>query len=303
MKLLVINNLASGYGEGAIYDFMRSFAADGDDICMRCTNGTTPISTLLDDAKDFDAVIAAGGDGTVATVCYLLANTGIPVLPFPAGTANLLALNLASPLEPHALAKMVRTGQTLDFDMGEICVDGKRFGFSIMAGAGYDAVIMRGAQRGKRLFGPMAYLQSAVANAMPQQSKFTLTLDGRQVQSEGLGVLLVNFSKIQFDITVTHDNKPRDGEFDVVVLKAKTAFDLIPAAIAGLLDRDGEFPDRTDALELFRAKEVTIEADPAMEVQYDGEATGLSTPFSARILPRATRLLISDEGYSQFKKQ
>lgn len=41
MKLLVLNNLASGYGEGAIYDFMRSFAADGDDICMRCTNGTT----------------------------------------------------------------------------------------------------------------------------------------------------------------------------------------------------------------------------------------------------------------------
>ena len=104
MKLLVINNLASGYGEGAIYDFMRSFAADGDDICMRCTSGTTPISTLLNDAKDFDAVIAAGGDGTVATVCYLLASTGIPVLPFPAGTANLLALNLASPLEPHALA-------------------------------------------------------------------------------------------------------------------------------------------------------------------------------------------------------
>ena len=65
MKLLVINNLASGYGEGAIYDFMRSFAADGDDICMRCTNGTTPISTLLDDAKDFDAVIAAGGDGVL----------------------------------------------------------------------------------------------------------------------------------------------------------------------------------------------------------------------------------------------
>ena len=63
------------------------------------------------------------------------------------------------------------------------------------------------------------------------------------------------------------------------------------------MDRDGEFPDRTDALEIFRAKEVTIEADPAMEVQYDGEATGLSTPFSARILPRATRLFISDEGY------
>ena len=53
MKLLVIKNLASGYGEGAIYDFMRSFAADGDDICMRCTNGTTPISPpTMDSRKD-----------------------------------------------------------------------------------------------------------------------------------------------------------------------------------------------------------------------------------------------------------
>ena len=169
-----------------------------------------------------------------------------------------------------------------------------------MAGAGYDATIMRGAQRGKRLLGPIAYLQSAVMNAMPQQSKFTLDLDGRTVESEGLGVLLVNFSKIQFDITVTHDNEPRDGEFNVVVLKAKTAFDLIPAVLAGLLDRGGDFPDRTEALEIHRAREVRVEADPPMEVQYDGEATRLMTPFAARVIPRAARFFVSEEGYELF---
>lgn len=300
MKLLVINNLASGYGEGAVYDFVRSFSADGDEVCLRSTNGTTPVESLLDDARDFDAVVASGGDGTVATVCYLLANTNIPVLPFPAGTANLLALNLASPQEPHALAKLVRAGRTLDFDMGEVKAGGRKFGFSIMAGAGYDATIMRAAQRGKRLLGPVAYLQAAVMNAMPQTSKLTLEIDEGVVESEGLGVLLVNFSKIQFDIAVTHDNLPRDGIFDVVILKAKTAFDLLPALFAGILDRDGEFPDRTDALEIYRSKTVTVTADPPMEVQYDGEATGISTPFSARIMPQATRLLISEEGYDQF---
>ena len=110
MKLLVINNLSSGFGEGAVYDFVRSFMQDGDEACLRSTDGTTGVSTLLDDAASFDAVIASGGDGTVATVSYMLADSGIPVLPFPAGTANLLALNLASPMEPHALAKMVREG-------------------------------------------------------------------------------------------------------------------------------------------------------------------------------------------------
>ena len=295
MKLLVINNLSSGFGEGAVYDFVRSFMQDGDEACLRSTDGTTGVSTLL-----FDAVIASGGDGTVATVSYMLADSGIPVLPFPAGTANLLALNLASPMEPHALAKMVREGRTLDFDLGEIEVEGRKFGFGIMAGAGYDAAIMHGAEAGKRLFGPMAYLSAAIANPMPQKSHFILNLDGERLESDGLGILLVNFSKIQFDITVTHDNEPRDGEFNVVVLKAKTAFELIPAVLAGLLDRGGDFPDRTGALEIHRARTVRVEADPPMEVQYDGEATRLMTPFSARILPRAARFFVSEEGYDLF---
>ncbi|MDN4471152.1 MULTISPECIES: diacylglycerol/lipid kinase family protein [Gordonibacter] len=303
MKLLVINNLASGFGEGSVYDFIRSFARDGDEVCVRSTDGTTDVRDLLGDAEEFDAVVASGGDGTVATVSYRLANTGVPILPFPAGTANLLAANLASPMEPHALAKLVREERTLDFDLGEIEVDGQRFGFGIMAGAGYDAAIMHGAAPAKRLLGPMAYFSAALANPLPQTSKFKLDLDGEHVESEGLGILLVNFSKIQFDITVTHENEPRDGVFDVVVLKAQNAFELIPALLAGLLDRGGDFPERTGSLEIHRAREVRVEADPPMEVQYDGEATNLTTPFTAHIMRRAARFFVSEEGWSLFAEK
>ena len=303
MKLLVINNLASGFGEGSVYDFIRSFARDGDEVCVRSTDGTTDVRDLLGDAEAFDAVVASGGDGTVATVSYRLANTGVPILPFPAGTANLLAANLASPMEPHALAKLVREERTFDFDLGEIEVDGQRFGFGIMAGAGYDAAIMHGAAPAKRLLGPMAYFSAALANPLPQTSKFKLDLDGEHVESEGLGILLVNFSKIQFDITVTHENEPRDGVFDVVVLKAQNAFELIPALLAGLLDRGGDFPERTGSLEIHRAREVRVEADPPMEVQYDGEATNLTTPFTAHIMRRAARFFVSEEGWSLFAEK
>ena len=303
MKLLVINNLASGFGEGSVYDFIRSFARDGDEVCVRSTDGTTDVRDLLGDAEEFDAVVASGGDGTVATVSYRLANTGVPILPFPAGTANLLAANLASPMEPHALAKLVREERTLDFDLGEIEVDGQRFGFGIMAGAGYDAAIMHGAAPAKRLLGPMAYFSAALANPLPQTSKFKLDLDGEHVESEGLGILLVNFSKIQFDITVTHENEPRDGVFDVVVLKAQNAFELIPALLAGLLDRGGDFPERTGSLEIHRAREVRVEADPPKEVQYDGEATNLTTPFTAHIMRRAARFFVSEEGWSLFAEK
>lgn len=301
MKLLVINNLASGYREGAIYDFVRSFALDGDEITLRCTDGTTDLRLFLYDAEEYDVVVASGGDGTVSAVTYLLAETGIPVLPFPAGTANLLAMNLASPSEPHALAKMTRAGNLLDFDMGEIeLADGERMGFMIMAGAGYDATIMKGAAAGKKILGPMAYFTSAVANATPQHADFTLTIDGKVVKSSGVGVLIVNFSKIQFDLSVVHENQPRDGAFDVVVLNTKDAFGLLPALMACILDRSGEFPERSDALEIHRGTEITVDADPALLVQYDGEVTNLKTPFTVRMLPKAARLIVSDEAKKIF---
>ncbi|WP_172135810.1 diacylglycerol kinase family protein [Adlercreutzia sp. ZJ473] len=296
MKLLVINNLASGFGEGAVYDFVRSFSADGDEVTMRSTDGSSDLRTFLYDAEDYDAVVAAGGDGTIATVTYLLADTGIPVLPFPAGTANLLAMNLASPTEPHALAKMTREMRCMDFDIGEIELpSGEHCGFSIMAGAGYDATIMKGAAAGKKLLGPMAYFTSAVANATPQHATFTLSIDGHEVKSSGVGVIIANFSKIQFDLSLVHENLPRDGAFDVVVLNTKDAFGLIPALIACVLDRSGEFPGRTDALEIYRGREITVEADPPLVVQYDGEVTSRTTPFAVRMLPKAARFIVSEE--------
>ena len=75
MRLLVVNNLASGYGEGSVYDFVRSLAQDGDEVAIRSTDGTTDLRTFLHDAEEFDAVAAAGGDGTIAAVAHLLVDS------------------------------------------------------------------------------------------------------------------------------------------------------------------------------------------------------------------------------------
>ncbi len=280
MKLLIIINIAAGFGDGSVYDYLRMVCEDGDEHALRCTDGTTDVTSLVQDAEDFDAVVVAGGDGTIAAVTYALANTGIPVLPFPSGTANLLANNLFSPYEPHALARMTREMETLDFDLGEIEADGKRFGFGIMAGAGYDATIMHDAQPSKKLLGPLAYFQA-----------------------EALGVLLVNFSRIQFEIPVTHGNKPRDGAFEVVILKSENAFGLIPALIACIRDREGEFPDRTDSVEVHTGRNVSVYADPPLQIQYDGELPGLTTPFKARVLDGAARFIMSGAGYEFFTRE
>ncbi len=303
VKLLVINNLSSGFGEGSIYDFVRSFSHAEDQVTIRSCDRESEFEHLLEDAASFDAVVASGGDGTVASICYLLRDTGIPILPFPAGTANLLSLNLLSPNEPHALAKLVRTGKHLDFDMGEIEVEGIKRGFTIMAGCGYDATIMSSAQPTKRLLGPMSYFQAAFANPTPQKSHFTITVDGKTLEREGVGCLLVNFSKIQFDFSVTVQNEPRDGALDLVILATPTALDLIPTVMAAAIDHSGTPLKDSSALEYYRGREIHVEADPPMKVQYDGEVIEHMTPFTARVLDKASRLIVTDEGYDQFASE
>lgn len=99
----------------------------------------------------------------------------------------------------------------------------------------------------------------------------------------------MNFSKIQFDISVTNKNSPRDGMLDIVVLKAENAFGLLPALFARAIDHEGNFKDSPETIETFQAREVVVEADPPMQIQYDGEVAKATTPFAARILPSAAR--------------
>ena len=300
MKLLIIDNLGAGLGEGLIYEFIRIMAADGNELVLRSTDGTTRIEDMLADAAAFDGVVASGGDGTVAAVCSALRYSDVPILPFPAGTANLCASNLDSPTEVHALANMVRSGLTLDFDLGELEMNGEARRFVIMAGAGFDASIMKTAAPLKKSLGSFAYYRATVNHALPPVARFTIDLDGETIERNGVGILGINFSQLQGGIPVVHGNFPRDGLLDVAILTAANAFELIPALGAAMLDVAGQFPDRTDALEFKRARRVRISCDPELEVEYDGEPIGRASELVMRALPSATRFFVTPETYAAF---
>ena len=126
MRTLVIVNTRSGGGDASLYDYLRSLAPTSAEVALRYFDGTRTLDELLADARGFDRVVAVGGDGTVSAVCYALRDTGIPILAYPAGTANLLALNLGVHLEPRVLAETTVSGVPVQFDLGEIETHGDR---------------------------------------------------------------------------------------------------------------------------------------------------------------------------------
>lgn len=299
MRVLIIVNTRSGGLDMGLYEFVQELGRAGAEVTMRFASEDTPLAPLAADVREFDRVVAAGGDGTVSTICYETRDTGIPVLAYPAGTANLMAMNLELPIDAPALAALTIAGTSAQFDMGEFERPGPdgttiRTGFSLMAGAGFDASIMENAQPLKPVFGAAAYLLSAVTNLNPTVSEFELVVDGEHIHTEGIAVLLVIFGRIQFDLDVAPTWDPQDGLFEVVVLKTKSVAGLIPAVFSAMLDKIIESPEHSPSVDVYTASEVQVSAYPRMRMQTDGDALELFTPFAARALPRAVTLIVPE---------
>lgn len=298
MRVLVIVNTASGGSDAGLYDYARALGTEGVEVTMRFAAPGVRIESFIADASSFDVIVAAGGDGTVSAVSYATRKTGIPVLVYPAGTANLLALNLGLPLDAERLARITLEGVPVDFDLGELEHQSTgtttRTGFIMMAGAGYDAAIMESAQPLKPVFGATAYLLAAIGNIAPTVAEFQLTIDGREVVTDGIAVLLLNFGRIQFDLAVTHGWDARDGLLDVAVVRGRNPAELVPAVLAAMRDRRrGDHPDRSSGIEVHRGSSIEVVSAPPMKMQFDGETLDEVTPFAARSLSRQATLLVA----------
>lgn len=299
MRVLIICNLLAGSGDFALYDYVHVLGRSQCEVTIRYFAGEGTMAELVHDADSFDRIVVAGGDGTVSSVAYILRNSGIPLLAFPAGTANLIASNLGLTLDPVELGKLTVSDRYTTFDIGELTHLGgsdelpedRRRGFMVAAGAGFDAAIMDAAQPLKASMGVLAYLAGVMQNLAPARSTFRVLFDGQETVCDGIAVLVLNFSRIQFDLQLTHGSSPRDGRFEVAIARTRTAVGLIPTVWDALIDRVVPRPER-GALEVHNAREVLVEADPPLRLQYDGDVIDTTTPFGARVLPGAATLLV-----------
>lgn len=299
MRVLIIHNVSSGFGSDAIFEYQRALLREGDECVMRILTKDAPDygATLLEDAEEFDLVVVSGGDGTVATLLYLLRNRNVLTCVFPSGTANLFFANLGNAPEPSALARACRIGHSVRTDLGEIMwVDGAgnrhRQGFSLMAGIGFDAQIMQAAVPAKRAMGQAAYFAAAVAHPKPEVQDFRITVDGVVYMRRGISCIVANNSMMQGDIELVPNCTMTDGLLDVMVIEADETAQLLQPIFFGLVDHDGNRIGRPH-LESFRGSDITVFASSPAQIEIDGDPLGGNVrAYRARAIPDCNRLVV-----------
>jgi diacylglycerol kinase (ATP) len=286
--LLIYNKRSGNYNPELLETFAQAVYRAGWTL-ERCE-----ITELPSDWSRFARVAVAGGDGTINSVTEQLRYLKIPLLVIPAGTGNLIAQNLNMPKTPLELAELLVNGTTTRYDLAELEIAGKTLGFTMLAGAGLDAQMIRDSEKLKDSLGLAAYWVGVFKQLTPQESEFLLDLDSvPTIRTQGIGILIANFGMVNFQLPIVTGIDASDGLLDVVILKGKSALSLLPHVMDSIRGKLGWNPLFEDRLEIYTCRRLKLEVKPGLPAQYDGELLeGIHQSLSARVLPGAIHFLV-----------
>ncbi|MCZ9882811.1 diacylglycerol/lipid kinase family protein [Arthrobacter sp. B2a2-09] len=227
-----------------------------------------------------DVVLVAGGDGTIRTVAQELAGSDIPIALLPIGTGNLLARNLGIPRKNITAAVQIAcNSKDHPMDVGRLELDRtgngnevQGFVFLVMAGAGFDAATVGGADDTmKSGLGPAAYLLSGARATQEKMAFTTICVDGStRRRRESHGVIVGNCGSLTMGLRLMPGAIPDDGLLDGVALLQRNVTDWARAAWSVVTRSRG----RHRSMPRFQGRVIEVLTDAPQPVQVDGDVVG-----------------------------
>jgi diacylglycerol kinase (ATP) len=298
-RTLVVLNPAAGQAdpERVRRQIGGAFAVRGASFDLVETTAAGDAEALAREAVElgYRAVVAAGGDGTLAEVVTGLAGSDVPLGIIPQGTANLVASNLGIPADIEKAVATAVHGRCVPMDIGQLG-DGRYF--ALIAGAGWDAEVMRSATRElKDRLGFGAYLLAALRTVVtPPSALFHIAVDGQEFEIRAATVLIANVGQIfhamlPLDFKIAPATSVSDGMLDICIFAPRSLPDV--ATVLWKVASKRYVGDQR--MIYLKAREIRLEADPPVITQVDGDLAG-ETPLLARAVAGGVRVLVPREG-------
>jgi diacylglycerol kinase (ATP) len=235
----------------------------------------------------YNAVVAAGGDGTVNEVMNGLVGTETALGVLPLGTVNIWAREMGLSMDMLKAAESLGKSELTKIDVG---MAGNRY-FLLMAGIGFDAAVTETIRsEEKKLFGAIAYVKQAIQIAWNFRGvRLKLRIDGKRVRGKILMVIVGNSQLYGGVIKFTAHATIDDGLLDVCVIKGRGML----SAPRRLISIFARHYNRDPQVKYYQAKQVEIrrKRGKALPVQVDGDYLG-STPMSFRVVPDSLWIMV-----------
>jgi YegS/Rv2252/BmrU family lipid kinase len=241
-------------------------------------------------------LVVVGGDGSVNEVANGLAGLSVqPELAIVArGTGWDFVRTFGIPRRIEDAVRVALNGATRTIDLGRAgyrAWDGgeAQAVFANVASAGMSgAVAQRANETTKALGGKVSYLWATLAVfAGWSATEVRVTVDDEVREGTMFDVVVANGRYFGGGLEICPEAEPDDGIFDVLLIGDITKRDLM--LTMPRIYRGTHLPH--PKAELLRGRAVTVETEPPLPVQLDGEQPG-TTPVRFEAVPRALRLRV-----------
>ncbi len=233
--------------------------------------GSATEAARLASEREFDLVIAAGGDGTIFEVVNGLAEKEYrPTLGIiPAGTTNDFARALEIPKEIEKACDILCNGETIPLDIGKA---GNKYFVNIAAGGTLTELTYEVPSKLKTLMGQLAYYVKGIEK-LPSISptKVTFEYDGKLFEDEIMLLLICNTNSVGGFEKLAPKADISDGMFDLLIVKKCSFADFI--RLGGLALR-GEHISHPNII-YTQANRVKVAVEGDMQLNLDGEYGGM----------------------------
>ena len=247
------------------------------------------VRRALDEGAEL--IVAWGGDGMVQRCVDVLAGSEVALAIIPAGTANLFATNLGIPSDIEGAVAVGLHGARRRIDLGRF--NGERF--AVMAGAGFDAAMIRDAADGslKERLGRVAYVWTGSENLRSKPFRADIEVDGANwYKGKASCILFGNVGKLVGGVEAFEDARPDDGRLELGIVTAEGLLEwgrMIARAAVGPVDK-------SPLAQTTKARSVKVKLNRKVLYELDGGDRTKVKAFKVKVEPGAVTVCVPKDG-------
>lgn len=286
---MIVNAKARRADDGAGAAIRQAFRDAGIEAEVRVCDGAELTAAARDAAAaGVDAVVAAGGDGTVSAVAQGLVGSRIPLGVLPLGTLNHFARDLGMPSDIGEAARAIAAGEIHPIDVGE--VNGRCFVNNSSIGLYPEIVRRRDEDRRRTGRGKWRAMIAAGFHVLRRFPSLLLrVVTGERSMVSRTPLLFVGNNEYHVDPLRLGERQHLDrGVLALYMFRCRGRLEMFWLIIRAIFQR----LDQVTNLEAELVREARVELwRRRVRVALDGEVATMQTPLRYRVLAGALMVL------------
>lgn len=234
--------------------------------------------------KNYQIVVAVGGDGTVNEIIQELALKEITLAIVPTGSGNGLARHCSIPLKIPEAVQLIANGKSMKIDLGKA----NDVYFISNAGVGFDALVCNTIKQTKSR-GLKMYIRKVIQHYFSYKADtYTIVTDDKTLTQKAFFLNVANGKEFGYGFEIAPEATLQDGYLDMILVEKINAWNGLSFVIDGWRKK---LITNKNCLYL-RAKKITIKGNDLRYFQTDGDAHDCANTCLIEVNTNALNLLV-----------